>query len=585
MTFEALIPVPRAVTPLSGQVRVPTGLSVSGGKEAVLDAEWPGWTRGDAVSIHHEPEGQPESYQLRLTPDAIRIVHADELGLRHALRSLRQLAGTTFAAAQIDDAPLLPWRGVMLDISRDRVPTQRELERVVDIVADTKGNALQLYVEHSFSYHEHHAVWRDASPITGLELQALDAYAAARGVSLIANQNCFGHMERWLAEPAYADLAELPAICDILRAGDPTPKSLCSSDPAALALVTSLLDEQVPCVRSGMVNIGCDETWDLGEGRSADAVAARGVGRVFGDYVADVVKHCQSRGWQAQFWADMALDHLAAFDRVPAEALALAWGYEADSDFERWGEVLCERDRAWWACPGTASWRSVYGRPDARDGSIAAAVAAADAFGASGLLVTDWGDCGHRQQWPVAAVAQVSGLAAAWSGATPATTTLGEHALGTGGGAAAAWLDELAGLERDVRASAPHPLRAGPLINAGVVFSDAHLPWGRSDWLPELLPWLALREQVAALAAQRPAIDNALVARELDHTAAVALAYVERACARRGGSGDGAAWNARWAEIETDFAALWDERCRPGGRADALRWYQVCGREARERWA
>ena len=91
----------------------------------------------------------------------------------------------------------------------------------------------------------------------------------------------------------------------------------------------------------------------------------------------------------------------------------LAWGYEADSDYADWSQKLA--GRRWWVCPGTAAWRSFGGRKDARRGSVAAALAAGKGQ-AEGFLMTEWGDAGHRQQWPVAWLGLVEGAGAAWSG-------------------------------------------------------------------------------------------------------------------------------------------------------------------------
>ncbi len=582
---EWLLPRPRSLRLDAGQVLLPPRLVVAGGDPELLAVELEAWDRDGAADlvIHHEPGGAAESYRLVVAPGrpAIRVVHADEPGLRHALRSLSQLrrAAAPLPALTIDDAPALAWRAAMIDVSRDRVPTLEELRAIVDRVAALKGNALQLYTEHSFAYAGHQPVWRDAGAITPEELRALDQHAAARGVQLVANQNCFGHFERWLAEPAYTALAEWPDAAARLRAGDPLPMSLCAVDPAARELVCALLDQLLPCCRSRLVNIGCDETVELGLGRSAAAVAERGYAAVYAEHVAAVAQHCLAAGRTPQFWADIALEHPSAFDHLPAELQALAWGYEADSDFERWGLLLAERERSWWACPGTSAWRSITGRPDARDGSIRAAVDAAQAFDAEGLMITDWGDCGHRQQWPVTLLGLGSGLAAAWCG----TVHHQPAALGRvlfGDPAAASWLDRLADCERPARQTAAHPLRPGLLSNAGLLFSDLHLPLRRRDWEPQVEPWAELVDQLAAVAAQRPSVPDPRLDAELAQVATEACWAAERARRRRLESSGWSAWIAAGQALVDDYRRLWLQRSRPAGVDDSCRWYRAIIREA-----
>ena len=166
-------------------------------------------------------------------------------------------------------------RSDMLDVSRDKVPTMGTLKQLVDILARFDYNQFQLYTEHTFAYSAHKAVWEHASPLTREEIRELDLYCSMHGIELVPNQNCFGHMERWLTKPAYNHLAELPQGGAPLPWGgfkkDPT--TLCPTDPASLEFVAGLLDELLPNFESRLVNIGCDETFDLlGNGRSAAAV-------------------------------------------------------------------------------------------------------------------------------------------------------------------------------------------------------------------------------------------------------------------------------------------------------------------------
>ena len=63
----------------------------------------------------------------------------------------------------MEDWGAFPTRGLMLDISRDKVPTMESLRGMIDVLASLKFNHLQLYTEHTFAYTGHGAVWREAS--------------------------------------------------------------------------------------------------------------------------------------------------------------------------------------------------------------------------------------------------------------------------------------------------------------------------------------------------------------------------------------------------------------------------------------
>ena len=72
----------------------------------------------------------------------------------------------------------------------------------------------------------------------------------------------------------------------------------------------------------------------------------------------------------------------------------------------------------WWVCPGTSGWNSLVGRwSNARANALDAVTAAAD-FGATGMLVTEWGDNGHLQPPTVMLPALTYAASVAWCRAT-----------------------------------------------------------------------------------------------------------------------------------------------------------------------
>lgn len=402
MSEPVLLPRPRTST-LTGGVHRP----IPGGRPPV--------TIVDPVAVP-----RPEGYRLVVEPDRVLIVARDAAGAFYARRTLAQLerqAGPDGAlpCLRIDDAPDFVHRGVLLDVSRDKVPTMETLFAWVDRLADWKINQLQLYVEHTFAYRDHAEVWAAASPLTHDEVAALDAYCRERHVELVPNQNSFGHMERWLVHPRYADLAEVP-YTDAQRASgeDPGYRSLCPIDPRSLALIEGLYDELLPLFSSRQVNVGCDETIDLGRGRSREAVAARGAGRVYLEFLRGIHAACARHGRTMMFWGDIVLAHPELIGELPRDAVALDWGYEADHPFDAEGARFARAGIRHYVCPGTSSWLSIGGRTDNAVANLRAAAEHGLAHGAVGYLVTDWGDFGHWQPLPVSWLGLAHGAALAW---------------------------------------------------------------------------------------------------------------------------------------------------------------------------
>ena len=365
-----------------------------------------------------------ESYRLRIDRDGIAVQAATPTGLFRAAATLRQWiasegrqtdSGLEVSAVEIEDRPDFGVRGAMLDVSRNRVPTMAYMERLIDRLAEWKVNHLQLYVEHTYAYADHEEVWRDASPFTAEEIRKLDACCRERFIELTPNQNSFGHFHRWLVHDRYRPLAEVPEGFRHPFSIDPEPFSLCATDPRVLELLAGLYDELLPRFGSRRFNVGLDETFDLGRGRSAEACGDRGKPAVYLDFLRQVHGLVTERGRQMLFWGDIILEHPEVIDRIPEDAVALCWGYEADHPFADQCARLAASGRQFWVCPGTSSWNSFGGRLQNAIGNLALAATAGRDAGAQGYLITDWGDHGHLQPTPIAELPLSIGAGFAWS--------------------------------------------------------------------------------------------------------------------------------------------------------------------------
>ncbi len=597
MSADLLLPRPAHARPGGGHVRVPpfaSAESLAALLGAPHDLTRRPWSEFVLARITGGwcGMGPRDEQSYRLFVDGggsggvpVRLESPSAAGLRHGLATLVQLLRASpqrLDCVEIDDRPSFPHRAVMLDVSRDRIPTMEEFRRVIPWLASLKANHLQLYTEHTFAYAGHEDVWRGWSPITPEEARELDVLCARHGIELAANQNCFGHLGRWLEHPRYARLAETHGdwVFDVWpRRG---PFSLCPTDPASLALVEDLLGQLMPCFTGRLVNIGCDETYDIGYGRSKDEVARRGRAGVSMEFVGKVGEIVRRAGKRAMFWADIALSHPEIVPRIPGDMIALAWGYEPDSPFERWCELLAGREC--WVCPGTSSWRSIAGRTSERRGNIAAAARAGAAHGAQGLLTCDWGDTGHWQQWPVAALGIAHGVHAGWNAERsgdfdPRAASL--HVLGDPTLAAAAWLEALGDADLPLRETClglARPGHAGRLRNQAAVFIDLFKPGGEAMDAGSQGDWEGALERVEGLARATPLTGAGQLDDELRHTHAMMLLAARRGAWRRrpGGmtSAQGEMLRGAWAGLAREHERLWHARSRPGGLGDSLGYFE-----------
>jgi len=359
-----------------------------------------------------------QGYRLAIKDDRIQLTAHDPAGLFYGAVTLVQLlsqAGGELPTGVIEDDPDFQVRGVMLDISRDKVPTMATLLALVDKFAGWKLNHLELYIEHTFAYRNHQEVWADSSPMTGEEIQRLDAYCRERFIDLVPNQNSFGHLARWLVKPAYQDLAECPEGFDTPWGTRHTsPNSLNPADPRSLALMAELYDELLPNFSSHNFNVGCDETWDLGQGKCKALCEQQGKGRVYLGFLLKLHELVRRHGKTMHFWGDIIIKYPELVPELPRDVVVLEWGYEADHPFDEHGAKFAAAGLPFYVCPGTSSWNSIAGRTENGLANLRAAAESGLKHGATGYLITDWGDNGHWQYLPVSYLGFVAGAAMAW---------------------------------------------------------------------------------------------------------------------------------------------------------------------------
>lgn len=372
-------------------------------------------------------------YRLRAHARGVEIDAADRAGARHAERTLAQLVrlhgASALPAFEIEDWPDFPRRGAMLDVSRTRVPRMETLLARIEFLAEMKMDEVQLYTEHTFAYRGHEEVWRDASPLTPDEIRSLDARCAELGVDLVPNQQSLGHMHRWLSHDRYRPLAEVPEGVEHAFGLRREPFSLSPTDPATLEFLAGLYDQLLPCFRSERFDVGLDEAFDLGAGRSREACESRGKGRVYVEFLREIHRLARERGRRIQFWADGILEHPDLLGEIPRDATALLWGYEADHPFERETGLLARAGLPFYVCPGTSSWQSIAGRTANAAANLAAAARHGKVAGASGYLVTDWGDRGHLQPPFASLPGLLLGAGFAWNASAASRTDVDLPAL------------------------------------------------------------------------------------------------------------------------------------------------------------
>ncbi|MFX1538419.1 MAG: family 20 glycosylhydrolase [Promethearchaeota archaeon] len=377
------------------------------------------------LKVNKQLFNKPESYKLFIDNSGITIISADDPGVFYGIRTLIQLIklykqnsadqSLILPHLIIDDWPDFPHRGVMLDVSRDKVPRMETLFDLIELLSCWKINQVQLYMEHTFAYSGHEKVWQDASPFTGEEIEQLDIYCRERYIDLVPNQNSFGHFHRWLSHNPYRELAEVPEGLEHIFSLKKEPFSLCPTDPRSIELLTDLYNQLLPHFSSQQFNVGLDETWDLGKGRSKEICAEKGRGEVYLEFLQKIHALVTERDLIMQYWADIVFNYPKLISKLPKDAIALIWGYEAEHPFDKLSKIMNKNGLSFYVCPGTSSWNSFAGRTENAIENLRNAAINGKKHNALGYLNTDWGDHGHLQPLPISYLGFLVGAGLAWN--------------------------------------------------------------------------------------------------------------------------------------------------------------------------
>jgi hexosaminidase len=530
---------------------------------------------GIELSVDPGAVKRSQGYELSVDRRGVRVRGHDPAGVYYGVCTLIQMIEQgegNLPGMRIQDWPDFPARGVLLDISRDKVYTMETLYSLVDMLAGWKINQLQLYMEHTFAYRNHPEVWAQASPMTGQEIMDLDAYCRERFIELVPNQNSFGHMHRWLTKPRYASLAEIHGEFQAPWGAMQGPFSLSPVDPGSLELMRELYDELLPHFSSRTFNVGCDEAVDLGQGRSKEACAERGIGRVYLDYLQKIYREVSRRGYKMQYWGDIIIHYPELIPELPLDATALEWGYEAEHPFGPHAQAFAAAGVPFYLCPGTSSWNTIAGRTSNAIGNLKSAAENGLAYGAMGYLNTDWGDNGHWQTLPVSFLGFAMGAAYSWAyhanRDVDVTQAVSLHAFQDASGRMGQVAYDLGEVYQALKVESPNSSELFWILQIPTVEHCQRL-FARPEGLQRAM--LAIEAAMAPLEQNKmKRTDTELIGQEYRLTVHMLQHAVRRGLWSMEGQGKASTLKGDLEEIIQEYRAAWLARNRPGGLVDSV---------------
>lgn len=373
---------------------------------------------GPGLFLRLRDEEEEGAYCLKITSSGAEL-SGGSAGIFWGIQTLRQLVrqcGTQWPGLLIEDAPGMQTRGFFHDVTRGKVPTLQTLKELAERLAFYKINQLQLYVEHTFAFRGFSEAWTGKDPLTAEEILELDEYCRERHIELVPSIATFGHLYEVLKTKTWRRFCELEVddAAPFAWYDRMTHHTLDASNPDSLQLVKEMLDQYLPLFTSNQVNIGCDETFDIGCGKSAALAEKIGKDRLYVDFLKQIIAYVQSKGKKVLFWSDIILKSPQYLRELPRGTTCLYWNYGRKVN-EQEIKVLADSGIDFMVCPGVCGWNVMMNILDGAYENIGQMAKYGTKYGARGMLNTDWGDYGHINLFANSMPGMATGAALSWN--------------------------------------------------------------------------------------------------------------------------------------------------------------------------
>lgn len=353
-----------------------------------------------------------EGYVLVTLKRNVYVIGHTAAGVFYGAQTVKQLVSGTgedavLQGCVIRDWPAMKYRGVHDDLSRGPVPTLEFQKKQIRTFAAYKLNVYSPYFENTMQYASNPLPALPGGSMSKADAEALVEYAKQYHVTIVPEQEAFGHLHHVLTWQQYAQLAEVP-VGAVLAPGE----------PGSLQLIKQWFTELAAVFPGPFLHIGADETFELGQGKTAEDVKQRGLGAVYVDFLKRIHDELAPLHRRLLFWGDVAMNDPEKVKELPKDMIAVAWHYEPEPNgFSKWLEPYTNAGMETWVAPGVNNWNRVYPNNELALGNIQGFVADGQKAGSTGMLNTIWNDDGEglfAEDW----YGVLFGAAAGWQQGT-----------------------------------------------------------------------------------------------------------------------------------------------------------------------
>jgi len=244
-------------------------------------------TQGTLIMVHKSEE---PGLSVTVSKDGAAVYYHEKADFFRSLPLFALHANEL--GYEIKETPCFDATGVMIDCSRNAVPTVATLKGMLRKMALMGLNLGMLYTEDTYEIKSRPYFGYMRGRYTYEELKQLDDYADAFGIELIPCIQTLAHLERALQWPAMEDLRD-------------SERNLMVGEEKTYALIEEMITAACAPYRSNRIHIGMDEAWELGLGRYLNKHGYRPCGELMAEHLKRVDAILSKHGLHAMMWSDM----------------------------------------------------------------------------------------------------------------------------------------------------------------------------------------------------------------------------------------------------------------------------------------
>jgi hypothetical protein len=349
---------------------------------------------GKSAPADFPAEMKNEGYAIIPDGKGLALTAASDSGIFYAIQTVKQMItgygqSAVLNTATIRDWPAMRYRGISDDLSRGPFPTFEFQKKQIRTFAAYKINIYSPYFEHTMQYTGLPLMSPPGGSLTQEQARQLVAYATKYHITVIPEQEAFGHLHYLLNWEQYSPIAETPH-----------GHVLAPAQADAMKLTHEMFTELAAAFPGPFLHLGADETVELGKGQTKADVDSRGLGKVYLDFLVKIVDDLKPLNRKLLFWGDIAYKEPDLLKQVPDSfrkaTIAVPWEYNPQpKGFVRYIKPFTDAGYETWVAPGINNWSRVYPNWNNAFSNIQQFTLDGQKLGATGQLNTIWNDDGE----------------------------------------------------------------------------------------------------------------------------------------------------------------------------------------------